>query len=74
MLKYMERSTIYYLKQKGWSNLAIAEAVGCHQNTVGRILREPVDYVHLHQYSIDLFAPTCTRASSYQRTDETDGH
>jgi transposase len=73
-LKYMERSTIYYLKQKGWSNLAIAEAVGCHQNNVGRILREPVDYVHLHQYSIDLFAPTCTRASSYQRTDETDGH
>ncbi|HRI55957.1 MAG TPA: IS21 family transposase [Anaerolineae bacterium] len=40
----MERSTIHYLKQKGWSNLAIAEAVGCHRDTVGRILREPVDY------------------------------
>lgn len=32
----MERSTIHYLKQKGWSNLAIAEAVGCHRDTVGR--------------------------------------
>ena len=40
----MERSTIYSLKQKGWSNLAIAEAVGCHRDTVGRILCEPVDY------------------------------
>jgi transposase len=40
----MERSTIYFLKQKGWSNLAIAEAVGCHRDTVSRILREPVDY------------------------------
>jgi IS30 family transposase len=44
MLKYMERSTIYSLKQKGWSNLAIAEVVGCHRDTVGRILCEPVDY------------------------------
>jgi IS30 family transposase len=42
MLKYMERSTIYSLKQKGWSNLAIAEVIGCHRDTVGRILREPV--------------------------------
>lgn len=40
----MERSTIHYLKQKGWSNSAIAEAVGCHRDTVSRILREPVDY------------------------------
>ncbi len=39
----MERSTIDYLKQKGWENFAIAEAVGCHRDTVGRILREPVD-------------------------------
>lgn len=40
----MERTTIYYLKQKGWSNLAIAEAVGCHRDTVRRVLREPPDY------------------------------
>ena len=44
MLRYMERSTIYYLKQKGWSNVATAEAVGCHRDTVSRLLREPVDY------------------------------
>ena len=40
----MERSTIYYLKRKGWSNIQIATALGCHRDTVGRILREPVDY------------------------------
>ncbi len=40
----MERSTIYYLKQKGWSNTQIAKAVGCHRDTVGRVLREPVEY------------------------------
>jgi transposase len=39
----MERSTIYYLKQKGWSNSQIAKAVGCHRDTVRRVLREPVD-------------------------------
>jgi transposase len=40
----MERSTIHYLKQKGWSNLQIAKAVGCHRDTVSRILREAVDH------------------------------
>ncbi|MCB0045517.1 MAG: helix-turn-helix domain-containing protein, partial [Caldilineaceae bacterium] len=40
----MERSTIYYLKQKGWNNSQIAKAVGCHRDTVRRILREPVDH------------------------------
>lgn len=40
----MERSTIYYLKQKGWSNSQIAKAVGCHRDTVRRVLREPVDH------------------------------
>ncbi len=34
----------YYLKQKGWSNLAIAEAVGCHRDTVRRMLCELVEY------------------------------
>lgn len=40
----MERSTIHYLKQKGWSNVQIAQAVGCHRDTVSRILREAVDH------------------------------
>lgn len=39
----MERSTIYYLKQKGWSNTQIAKMVGCHRDTVRRVLSEPVD-------------------------------
>lgn len=39
----MERSTIHYLKQKGWSNRQIAKAVGCHRDTVRRVLGEPVD-------------------------------
>jgi transposase len=43
MLRFMERSTIYYLKQKGWSNRQIAKAVGCHRDTVRKVLREPVD-------------------------------
>ena len=41
----MERSTIHYLKQKGWNNSQIAAAVGCHRDTVRRILREPVGYI-----------------------------
>lgn len=43
MLRYMERSTIYYLKQKGWSNVQIAEFTGHHRDTVARVLREEVD-------------------------------
>ena len=43
MLRYMERSTIYYLKQKGWSNVQIAEFTGHHRNTVARALREEVE-------------------------------
>lgn len=43
MLKYMDRSVIYYLKQKGWSNSQIAAFVGHHHDTIGRVLREPVD-------------------------------
>ncbi len=37
MLRYMERSTIYYLKQKGWSNVQIAEFTGHHRDTVARV-------------------------------------
>ncbi len=43
MLNFMDRSTIHYLKQKGWSNVEIAEFVGHHRDTVARVLREPVD-------------------------------
>src|SRR5256886_6717760 len=43
MLHYMERSTIYYLKQKGWTNVQIAEFTGHHRDTVARVLREEVE-------------------------------
>jgi transposase len=43
MLRYMERSTIYYLKQKGWTNVQIAECTGHHRDTIARVLREDVD-------------------------------
>ena len=43
MLRYMERSTIYYLKQKGWTNVQIAEFTGHHRDTIARALREDVD-------------------------------
>ena len=43
MLRYMERSTIYYLKQKGWTNVQIAEFTGHHRDTIARVLREEVE-------------------------------
>jgi transposase len=43
MLRYMERSTIYSLKQKGWTNVQIAEFTGHHRDTIARVLREEVD-------------------------------
>ena len=43
MLRFMERATIYYLKQKGWSNVQIAEFTGHHRDTVAKVLKEPVD-------------------------------
>ena len=43
MLRYMERSTIYYLKQKGWTNVQIAEFTGHHRDTIARVLREAVE-------------------------------
>ena len=39
----MERSTIHYLKQKGWTNVQMAELLGHHRDTIARVLREPVD-------------------------------
>lgn len=43
MLRFMERATIYYLKQKGWSNVQIAEFTGHHRDTIAKVLKEPVD-------------------------------
>jgi transposase len=43
MLHFMERSTMYYLKHKGWTNVQIAEFTGHHRNTVARALREDVE-------------------------------
>src|SRR6266436_7550263 len=43
MLRYMERSTIHFLKQKGWTNVQIAEFTGHHRDTIARVLREEVD-------------------------------
>jgi hypothetical protein len=43
MLKFMVRSTIYYLKQKGWTNTQIAEFNGHHRHTIARVLCEPID-------------------------------
>jgi IS30 family transposase len=40
MLRYMEQSTIYHLKQKGWTNVQIAEFTGHHRDTIARVLRE----------------------------------
>ncbi len=39
----MDRSTIHYLKQKGWTNTQIAQLTGHHRDTVAQVLREPLD-------------------------------
>ncbi len=39
----MDRSTIHYLHQKGWTKSQIADATGFHRDTVARALREPID-------------------------------
>jgi len=43
MLRYMDRSTIHYLKQKGWTNTQIGAFVGHHRDTIAKVLREPLD-------------------------------
>ncbi|HEX9240751.1 MAG TPA: hypothetical protein VF910_08905, partial [Candidatus Bathyarchaeia archaeon] len=40
---YMERSTIHFLKQKGWTNVQIAEFTGHHRDTIARVLQEAVE-------------------------------
>ena len=42
MLTFMERSTIKYLKKRGFSNTAIGEVIGHHRDTVKKALEEPV--------------------------------
>lgn len=43
MLNVMDRSTIHYLHQKGWSRTEIAALMGHHRDTIARVLREPID-------------------------------
>jgi transposase len=43
MLNFMDRSTIHYLHQKGWSKTEIADFTGHHRDTIARVLREPID-------------------------------
>ena len=43
MLRYMERSTIHFLKQKGWTNVQIAEFTGHHRDTIAKVLKEAVE-------------------------------
>lgn len=37
------KASIYYLKQKGWSNVQVAEFTGHHRDTIARVLKEEVD-------------------------------
>jgi transposase len=39
----MERSTIQYLKKKGWTNAQIADFTGHHRDTIAKVLKEEVD-------------------------------
>jgi IS30 family transposase len=43
MLNFMERATIYYLKQKGWTNTQIAEFTGHHRDTIAKVLKEEIE-------------------------------
>ena len=43
MLNFMERATIFYLKQKGWNNTQIAEFTGHHRDTIAKVLKEEIE-------------------------------
>ena len=47
----MDRATIHYLHQKGWTKVEIAAFVGHHRDTITRVLREPLDQrpAHAHE-------------------------
>jgi transposase len=60
MLRYMERSTIHFLKHKGWTNVQIAEFTGHHRDTIAKVLKEAVEKKpHPRQRSsaVDVFRP-----------------
>lgn len=60
MLTFMDRSTMYYLHLKGWSATEIADKLGYHRETIGRVLREPVDQrvaPRQRTSQVDVFAP-----------------
>ncbi len=60
MLRYMERSTIHFLKQKGWTNVQIAEFTGHHRDTIARVLQEVVDKkpkTRQRSSAVDVFRP-----------------
>lgn len=43
MLTFMDRATIHYLHQKGWTKIEIAQFTGHHRDTISRVLKEPID-------------------------------
>jgi transposase len=43
MLTFMDRATIHYLHQKGWTKTEIAQFTGHHRDTIARVLKEPID-------------------------------
>ncbi len=64
MLTFMDRSTIYYLQRKGWTNTQIAAFTGHHRDTIARVLREPVDRLpapRARPSAIAVFDPQITR-------------
>jgi len=60
MLRYMERSTIHFLKQKGWTNVQIAEFTGHHRDTIAKVLKEAVEkkpQTRQRSSAVDVFRP-----------------
>ncbi len=60
MLRYMERSTIHFLKQKGWTNVQIAEFTGHHRDTIAKALKEAADKkpkTRQRSSAVDVFGP-----------------
>ena len=56
----MDRATIHYLHQKGWSKSDIAAFTGHHRDTITRVLKEPIDQqpaLRQRTSAIAVFAP-----------------
>jgi len=56
----MERSTIHFLKQKGWTNVQITEFTGHHRDTIARVLQEAVEKkpkTRQRSSAVDVFRP-----------------